>query len=149
MTDSSDNAAPPAGSAGRGHGADTAPLSPDEVGIHLEKLLAGEALKGSERLRRFLRLVVTETLAGRGDRLKEYVLAVEVFDRPDAFDPRIEPVVRVEARRLRAKLADYYSTEGPFDEVVIDLPKGSCAGRRSCCSRLASSPPSPSRRGSP
>src|SRR5512136_1313565 len=95
-----------AAAAQRGDRAD--PPSAEEVRACLEKVEACSGLKGSERLRRFLRLVVEETLAGRGDRLKEYVLGVEALERPASFDPRTDPVVRVEARRLRAKLADYY-----------------------------------------
>ncbi len=73
---------------------------------------------------RFLRLAVTETLAGRTDRLKEYVIGVEVFDRPVSFDPAADPIVRVEARRLRTKLEKYYRSEGRHDDVIIELPKG-------------------------
>ncbi|MGH9663221.1 MAG: tetratricopeptide repeat protein, partial [Bryobacteraceae bacterium] len=73
---------------------------------------------------RFLRFAVTETLASRNERLKEYTLGVEVFDRPDSFDPGADPIVRVEARRLRAKLAHYYENEGRHDRLLIDLPKG-------------------------
>jgi TolB-like protein/Tfp pilus assembly protein PilF len=98
--------------------------SADEVLRALDRLLASATLRGSERLRRFLKLVVEETLAGRGDRLKEYVIGVEVLERPDTYDPKADPVVRVEARRLRGKLADYYQSEGKADEVRIELPKG-------------------------
>jgi serine/threonine-protein kinase len=73
---------------------------------------------------RFLRLAVTETLAGKADRLKEYVYGLEVFDRPASFDPSSDPIVRVEARRLRSKLQHYYANEGRHDELVIELPKG-------------------------
>lgn len=73
---------------------------------------------------RFLRLVVTAALEGRSDELKEYRLGVEVFDREEAFDPAVDPIVRVEARRLRTKLAAYYSADGRHDEVLIELPKG-------------------------
>lgn len=110
---------------GRPGGApDTWQLSASEVLAALEGVLAGAPLRGSERLRRFLRFVVEETLAGQGDRLKEYVLGVELLERPASFDPRTDAIVRVEARRLRAKLADYYGTEGRDDAVLIDLPKG-------------------------
>lgn len=74
---------------------------------------------------RFLRLAVTETLAGRSERLKEYVFGVEVFDRGESFDPAIDPIVRVEAGRLRRKLERYYKTEGRHDDIAVRLPKGS------------------------
>jgi TolB-like protein/Tfp pilus assembly protein PilF len=109
----------------RGQAPDAGPPTPGEVRAALEAVLACTPLKGSERLRRFLQLVVEETLSGRGDRLKEYVIGVEALERPASFDPRTDPVVRVEAMRLRAKLADYYRAEGANDPVIIDLPKGS------------------------
>ena len=74
---------------------------------------------------RFLRFVVDRELAGRGRELKEYTLGTEVFDRDPAYDPRIDPIVRVEARRLRSKLREYYSGSGATDAIVIELPKGS------------------------
>ena len=61
--------------------------------------------------------------ADRGD-LKEYRLGLAVFDRPESFDPGADPIVRVEARRVRTKLAKYYESEGRHDDVVIELPKG-------------------------
>lgn len=74
---------------------------------------------------RFLRFVVERQLAGRRAELKEYTIGVEVFDRDSRYDPRVDPIVRVEARRLRSKLEAYYHAEGRSDELVIDLPKGS------------------------
>jgi len=76
---------------------------------------------------RFLRLAVIETLEGRSDDLKAYRLGLEVFDREPSFDPGADPIVRVEARRLRAKLAKYYGGEGRYDDIVVDLPKGGYA----------------------
>ena len=73
----------------------------------------------------FLCLVVEYSLAGRAHELKEYLIGVEVFGRRDSFDPRIDLIVRVEARRLRAKLEQFYQTVGRGDELRIDFPKGS------------------------
>jgi serine/threonine-protein kinase len=73
---------------------------------------------------RFLGLVVTEMLEGRSNDLKEYRLGLEVFDRQESFDPGADPIVRVEARRLRAKLAKYYGSDGRYDDIVVELPKG-------------------------
>src|SRR5690242_1694075 len=70
----------------------------------LTKSLASPVFSNSARMSRFLQLAVERTLEQRGEELKEYVIGVEVFDRPPSFDPRIDPIVRVEARRLRAKL---------------------------------------------
>jgi TolB-like protein len=98
--------------------------SPDEVRAQLERLLAAPAF-ASGRHPRFLRYVVEHTLAGQGDQLKEYVLGVEVFDRREDFDPRVDTIVRVEARRLRGKLAEYYEGPGAGDSVIIEIPRGS------------------------
>lgn len=57
--------------------------------------------------------------------MKEYVVGCEVFSRKQSFDPRMDPIVRVEAGRLRLRIREYYETEGQRDEVVIELPKGS------------------------
>jgi serine/threonine-protein kinase len=78
-------------------------------------------------MKRFLELSVNEALRGRASRLKEYAIGVEVFERPPHFDPSVDPIVRVEARRLRAKLEKYYATEGRLDTVIIELPKGGYA----------------------
>jgi len=74
---------------------------------------------------RFLRFAVEQTLDGKNDELKEYSIALEVFDKDESFDPRIDPTVRSEARRLRTKLAEYYESGDGGDEIVIELPKGS------------------------
>ncbi len=78
----------------------------------------------SQRMARFLRFAVEQTLEGNGSRLKEIVIGAEVFDRGAAYDPRLDPIVRVEARRLRAKLRAYYDGEGRNDELIIEFPKG-------------------------
>jgi adenylate cyclase len=90
----------------------------------LDKILASPCFVQAERQQRFLKFIVTETLAGRTDRLKGYTIAVEVFDRDVSFDPAIDAIVRVEAARLRAKLREYYDREGRTDPVRFELPKG-------------------------
>ena len=82
---------------------------------------------GPERLRAFLRYVVEEALAGRSDRIKAYTIAIEVFGRDADFDTRNDPVVRIEAGRLRRALERYYLVAGQGDPVVIDIPKGGYA----------------------
>jgi serine/threonine-protein kinase len=91
----------------------------------LERVLGSETFAQSESLKRFLRHVVEKTLEGREGELKEQVLGADVFGRGDSYDPRIDPIVRVQATRLRGKLRDYYHTEGVRAPLVIDLPKGS------------------------
>src|SRR5260370_13574784 len=93
------------------------------VQAQLRRILASREFAASDRMCRFLRLAVTETLKGRSGDLKEYRFGVEVFDRPASFDPGADPIVRVEARRLRAKLAKYYGSDGRYDHIVVELPK--------------------------
>jgi len=99
----------------------------EQVRDALRRVLANATFQNSERLSRFLRFVVEETLAGQADQLKEYRIGVEVFGRPDSYDPRLDPVVRLEARRLRARLQAYYEADGRSDVVQIQVPKGGYA----------------------
>ena len=100
-------------------------LTPDAVRSQLARILASPAFAESDRMRRFLTLVVEEKLKGHPGRLKEFVIGVEVFDKKPPYDTRLDPIVRVEARRLRAKLSEYYQGPGLADNVLIELPKGS------------------------
>lgn len=99
----------------------------EEVQDHLARLLASKTFQQVDRLKRFARFIADEVLAGRGADLKEYVIGVQVFGREASFDPRTDPIVRVQARRLRARLERYYREEGHADGVVIELPKGGYA----------------------
>ena len=83
----------------------------------------------ADRLARFLNFVVDETLDGRGDRLNQYAIAMDVFDRDETFDPSIDAIVRVEAGRLRSKLLEYYAELGRDDPIRIELPKRSYAAK--------------------
>ena len=93
----------------------------------LARILASRTFHQADRLKRFLAFIVEETLSGRGGQLKEFLLGIEVFGKDARFDPRTDPIVRVQARRLRVRLARYYSDEGQEDEVLVDLPKGGYA----------------------
>ena len=88
-------------------------------------MAASKAFSSSARSAKLLRFIVEETLTGNADGLKEYTLGAKGLERGDAFDPRIDPIVRAEASRLRTRLALYYGDEGKTDELVISLPKGS------------------------
>lgn len=90
----------------------------------LNRVLRSRAFQQVDRLKRFIAFIVGEGAAGRGGDLKEYVIGVYAFDKNPLFDPRTDPIVRVHARRLRARLLRYYLEEGQQDEVIIELPKG-------------------------
>ena len=99
--------------------------NPDEkIVAQLDRILSSKAFRQADRLKRFLAFTVNETMAGRGEQLKEFVIGVEVFGKGPSFDPRSDPIVRVQARRLRAQLARYYHEEGQADDTLIELPKG-------------------------
>src|SRR5688572_3480182 len=98
---------------------------PAAVRAQLMRILMSPRFARATRLRRFLSYAVDEALAGRFERLKEYSLGVDVFDRGSGFDPSVDPIVRVDARRLRKALADYYAADGASDPVEIVLPTGS------------------------
>ena len=99
------------------------------IQAQLDRILSSGLFINSERLRRFLRYAVQQAAEGQAHQLKEYSLGVSVFDKRDSFDPRFDPIVRVEAGRLRTRLKRYYETEGSSDPLVIDLPKGSYVPR--------------------
>jgi tetratricopeptide (TPR) repeat protein len=91
----------------------------------LDKILKSAGFARSTRLTSFLRFAVESAIDGRSKQLKEYTFAVEVFGKDISFDQRMNPIVRVEARRLRSKLVRYYQGEGAHDPISIDLPTGS------------------------
>ncbi|HVL20558.1 MAG TPA: tetratricopeptide repeat protein, partial [Amaricoccus sp.] len=95
-----------------------------DVREQLERMLSGAALRLSARRRDLLRFLVEETLEGRSDRLKGFTVATAVFGRDGSFDPSSDPVVRLEARRLRSDLDSYYVDAGNRDPVRITIPKG-------------------------
>jgi TolB-like protein len=90
----------------------------------LERIVSSSGFSRNPRLSRFLRFLVEGQLEGRNGELKEAVIAVEVFHRRPDYDPKQDSIVRTEAGRLRARLAEYYIAEGTADAVVIELPKG-------------------------
>jgi hypothetical protein len=99
--------------------------SADEVRAQLAAMLLRAEFSASARNRRFLNYVIDETLQGRGCRIKAYSIALAVFDRDQTFDPLVDPIVRIEASRLRRAIEHYYLTAGKDDHVRIDMPKGS------------------------
>ena len=100
------------------------PVRPELVQRHLEKVLVSAEMCRSKKLCQFLRFTVEEVLRGHGSELKEYAIAVGVFKRSREFDPGADPIVRVQARRLRSKLEQYYQTEGRTEPIRIEYPVG-------------------------
>ena len=103
-----------------------------DVRAELKRILSNPRFQASERRRAFLRFIVEETLTGRADRLKGYTVAVEVFGRDENFDSQADPVVRLEARRLRRDLDSYYVEAGSHDPVRISIPKGTYVPHFEC-----------------
>jgi TolB-like protein len=99
-------------------------LSEQEVRAELDRLLRSALFLQSDRLARFLRFAIENALAGNTDLLKEYVIGTEVYDRKPPYHPSQDSIVRTEARRLRAKLKDYYGSEGKRDPVFIYFRPG-------------------------
>ncbi len=99
-------------------------LAPDEIRAELGRVLASDIFRAAPQLTAFLTYVVEQTLAGRAAELKGYTIAVEAFGRPPDFDPQTDPIVRVEAGRLRKALNLYFAAEGVSDPVRIAVPVG-------------------------
>src|SRR6266496_4506556 len=90
----------------------------------LERALRSALFKKADRQSRFLSHVVRKHLDGDDASLREISIGFEVYERPDTYDPKLDPIVRVEASRLRSRLREYYETAGAEDRVRIDIPKG-------------------------
>lgn len=99
-------------------------LPDGEVRAQLERILASTEFSVPQRVRQFLTYVIHQTLAGHADRIKAYSVAVEVFGRDANFDMQNDPVVRIEAGRLRRALERYYLLAGSSDPILIEIPKG-------------------------
>jgi serine/threonine-protein kinase len=94
------------------------------IRAQVEKMLDGETFRDAQRSRKLLRFIVEAVLQGRGSSLKEYTLGADALERGGNFDPKSDAIARVEASRLRARLTQYYATEGLQDDWRIVLPKG-------------------------
>ena len=99
-------------------------MDAQRVRAQLDRILASATFADAERASSFLRFVVDRALEGRTGEIKEFVIAVEVLGRNPSFDSKSDPIVRVEAGRLRDRLSSYYQGEGEADRVLIALPKG-------------------------
>ena len=98
--------------------------NPEEIKAQLHRMLQCKLFKHSPRLSKFFTFTVEQALASAEQRLKEYSIALEVFGKPETFDPRMDSAVRVAARQLRAKIDLYYLTEGAQDPVLIRYRPG-------------------------
>jgi tetratricopeptide (TPR) repeat protein len=90
----------------------------------IERVCESDPFRRSPRLRRFLKFITQQALDHPNESIKEYAIATTVYDKDPSFDPRIDPIVRVEASRLRLRLMEYYAGPGRNDETVIVLRKG-------------------------
>jgi len=99
-------------------------MDAQRVRLQLDRILDSTAFADAERAKSLLRFVVERTLEGRAAEIKEAVIALEVLRRNSSFDSKSDPIVRVEAGRLRDRLGSYYEAEGDDDPVLISLPKG-------------------------
>src|SRR5262249_57462116 len=101
---------------------DTGNPTPDEVRTALDRVIASEVLRGSPQLIAFFRFVVEATLRGEGHRIKAYAIAVEALGRGEDFDPDVDPIVRVEAGRVRRALRPYFPGGGGTDPLPLHPP---------------------------
>ena len=99
----------------------------DQFLRQVEKLEGSSVLHGSESLRKLLQYLAKHAVDHHGMQLKEYQIATEVFGRSADFDPQVDSTIRVQAGRLRSKLAEYYASEGAEDPILVELPKGAYA----------------------
>ena len=97
-------------------------IAPDHQ--QLERILQSSALRNSATLRQLLQFLGTRAIEGNSEGLKEYTIGVEAFGRKPDFDPKTDPIVRVQTHRLRQKLKEYYEQEGANDPILIEIPKG-------------------------
>jgi hypothetical protein len=100
-------------------------VTPDEIRAVLERMIGSDVFSRSPQLGAFLRFVIEAVLHGKADRIKAYTIGVEVLRRDAKFDPQLDPIVRVEATRLRRAIERYYAGPGAVDPVIVDLPRGS------------------------
>ena len=107
----------------RQKGSAGSPPEADGVLAELERIFASEDFDASPRSRAFLRFIVEETLAGRPAGLTQDAIATRVFGRREDFDPTFDPIVRIQAGRLRRPLERYYLLGGADDPVRIELPR--------------------------
>jgi len=99
-------------------------ISTKEIQSELSRIFASEAFTNAERMKRFLKYVVDQSIHEKDEDLSEYWIGLRVYDRDNGFDPRLDSIVRVDAARLRSKLREFYYSEGRGSPIRIEIPKG-------------------------
>lgn len=100
------------------------PIDGGPLSEQLDRILSSRVFAGAHRSQLFLRCVVEHSIAHPTEPLKEYSIALDVFDRDASYDPAVDATVRVEAGRLRSRLLEYYAGEGKTDPLLIEIPRG-------------------------
>src|SRR3984957_2809791 len=103
----------------------TLATGPEQFFQQIDSITKSHSLRSSESLCKLLQYLAKQSLYHPGAPLKEYQIATEVYGRPVDFDPQSDSTIRVQAGRLRLKLAEYYTTEGTSDPILVRIPKGS------------------------
>jgi hypothetical protein len=96
----------------------------EDIREHVERLIRSKTFETSEVHRRLLQYLAEKSISGEADRLKEYTIGLEAFGKPSTYDPKQDSIVRLQAGRLRQKLAAYYQTEAAGDTIRVSMPKG-------------------------
>ena len=99
-------------------------VSAEEIQAQVDRLVRSKSFETSEAQRKLLQYLAEKSITGEADRLKEYTIGLEAFGKPPSYDPKHDSIVRLQASRLRQKLAAYYQTEASGDSVLVSLPKG-------------------------
>jgi hypothetical protein len=103
----------------------TLAAAPEQLFQQIDNIIKSHSLRGSESLCKLLQYLAKQALQHPDAPLKEYQIATEVYGRPADFDPQSDSTIRVQAGRLRMKLAEYYASEGASDPIIVKIPKGS------------------------
>ncbi|HEX8881772.1 MAG TPA: hypothetical protein VF749_17140 [Candidatus Acidoferrum sp.] len=98
--------------------------SPEQVSEQLDRILRSGSFRNAPALQRLLQYVTSKSTEGQLTHLKEYTIGIDVFGRGNSYDPKVDPVVRVEMHRIRQKLREYYQNEGANDPIFVEIPTG-------------------------
>jgi hypothetical protein len=98
--------------------------SAEQCRQQIDRIVHSPAFRNALTLQQLFQFVADRAIAGTTEGLKEYTIGVEAFGRKQDFDPKTDPIVRVQIHRLRQKLKEYYDAEGSHDPILIEIPKG-------------------------